>query len=457
MKINIIEPRDLNTRYDVKSLTPGLGPVTVASLLKAAGHRVKVISEYVTQLSMDEVNNADLVGISITTYNARRGFIIACGVKRPVVFGGFHASLMPEECLKYGDYVIRGDGQSIVRLADRLQSGKIEDIKTIPNLVYKKNEQVISNQTCTGSIDVIPDFRLVKDYYKNSLNRLLRIPLLASGSRGCHCNCTFCSIKAVYPDFKKKDAAMLIKDIKSQIKNRHFLAGFLPKIMWITDDNFFSDKIWAKDVLRELAGLQTGYKFVIQARPDIAYDDELLRFIKAAKIGIVYMGIESLDQKSLDNFNKELSVEDIKFAVKKLKSHGIDVHGLFVFGDDAFQKGDGLKVAEFVKQNKLSGALIQPLIPFPGTPLYQKLKQEGRILHEDWRYYNGKVVFEPKNLSAAELQREIYDCYKKVFSPLRAIRFLLKGPRGFRLAGIGEAVFRQLECSKYKNYIKDKM
>jgi radical SAM superfamily enzyme YgiQ (UPF0313 family) len=455
MNIKIIEPYAFNKRYDVRSPTPSIGPIIIASLLKQEGHTVEVLSEYVTEFSIEDINKADLIGISITTYNAKRGYDIAQQVKKPIVFGGFHASLLPEECLAHGDYVITGDGHSIVGLTDYLERKAADAIGQIPNLVYKDGEKIIYNQTETDVIDLVPDFGLVKNYYKNNLNRLLRIPLLTSASRGCHCHCTFCSIKAIFPDFKKKDKKTLIKDIKSQISNQHILSRFLPKIVWITDDNFFSDKEWAKDILRELIKLKTDYRFVIQARPDIASDDELLKLLKDAKVGIVYMGIESLNQKSLDNFNKDLSVRDIEFAIKKIRSHGINVHGLFVFGDDEFKKGDGLKVAEFVKRQKLSGVLIQPAIPFPGTKLYEKLKAEGRLLHEDWQHYNGKVVFKPKNMTAAELQKEIYECYKKVFSPLRVLNFLLKGPRGFKLAGLGEARFRHLEWQKKKNYIKD--
>ena len=434
-----------------------MGPIIIASLLKQEGHTVEVLSEYVTKFTIEEINKADLVGLSITTYNAKRGYDIVRRVKKPIVFGGFHASLLPEECLSYGDYVITGDGHSIVGLADYLDRKGSDTIGQIPNLVYKNGEKIVYNHTETNAMNVVPDFSLVKNYYKNNLNRLLRIPLLTSASRGCHCHCTFCSIKAVFPDFKKKDKKTLIKDIKNQTTKQHFLSKFLPKIVWITDDNFFSDKEWAKDLLRELITLKTNYRFVIQARPDIATDDELLKLLKDAKVGIVYMGIESINQKSLDNFNKDLSVQDIEFAIKKIGSHGINVHGLFLFGDDEFKKGDGLKVAEFVKRQKLSGVLIQPLIPFPGTKLHEKLKEEGRLLQEDWQHYNGKVVFEPKNMTAAELQREIYDCYKKVFSPLKVIKFLLKGPKGFKLAGLGEARLRHLEWSKKKNYIKDNL
>ena len=87
MIIKIIEPNSQSTKYDVRSLTPNLGPVVIASLLKQQGHKVEVISEYITQLNFREIQKADLVGISITTYNAKRGYEIAQRLKKPVVFG----------------------------------------------------------------------------------------------------------------------------------------------------------------------------------------------------------------------------------------------------------------------------------------------------------------------------------------------------------------------------------
>ena len=457
MIIKIIEPNLQNSRYDVSSLTPNPGPVIIASLLKQQGHDVEVISEYVTRLNLLEIRKADLVGISITTYNAQRGYAIARRLKPPVVFGGMHASLMPEECLMYGDYVIRGDGAAIVELAECVAHGRSKHIRQVPNLVFKQDNDIIYNPAETGTINLAPDYSLVKDYDKRGFKRFTRVPLLVNASRGCPHKCTFCSIKAVYPDVKKKDPAVIIEDIKNQTSRRSILSRFLPRIIWITDDNFFAEKKWAKEVLKKLAKLKTGFKFVIQARPDIAYDDELLTLMQQAHFGIVYMGIESLNPRSLENLRKETSTEDILQAIKKIQARGMAVHGLFVFGDDEFKKGDGHRIAQFVKEHDLSGALIQPLTPYPGTDLFRKMKRAGRILHEDWQYYNGKVVFRPKHLTAARLQKEVYDCYRSVYSLSRVTRFFLCGPRGFRLAGLGEAVFRHLEWRKCRNYIKDKL
>jgi radical SAM superfamily enzyme YgiQ (UPF0313 family) len=457
MNIKIVEPYDLDTRYDIRSLTPNPGPVVIASLLKQHGHEVEVISEYVTKLNSAELNKADLVGISITTYNAKKGYQIARQIRKPVVFGGFHASLMPEECLEFGDYVIRGDGHSIVKLADFLDDKGVKDLYQIPNLVYRQNGIIVRNNTESGAVNIVPDYGLVKGYYRVNLNRLLRIPLLVNGSRGCHHNCAFCSIIAVFPKFKKKDVKIVVEDIRRQLKHQHFLSRFLTQVIWITDDNFSSDRNWAKSLLEELTKLKTRHKLAIQTRIDIAKDDDLLHLMKRANIGIVYLGIESLNQKSLENFNKEISAEDIGSAIKKIKSYGMIVRGLFVFGDDEFKKGDSERVAEFAKEHGLCGVLIQPLTPFPGTAFFKKLKDEGRILHENWQDYNGKVVYMPKNLTPAELQEEIYKCYRRVYSPMYVVKFLLFGQKGFKLEVLGEAIFRYIEWLKSRNYIKDKL
>ena len=81
MNIKIVEPYDYNNRYDIKSLTPNTGPVVIASLLKQHGYDVEVISEYVTKLNIEDLNNSDFIGISITTYNAKRGYWIARQIK----------------------------------------------------------------------------------------------------------------------------------------------------------------------------------------------------------------------------------------------------------------------------------------------------------------------------------------------------------------------------------------
>ena len=177
--------------------------------------------------------------------------------------------------------------------------------------------------------------------------------------------------------------------------------------------------------------------------------------MKKARVGRVYLGIETLRSDSLRNFNKNIFLSDVEYAIRRFREFGIDVHGLFVFGDDEFRKGDGREVAEFVKRKRLCGALIQPLTPFPGTRLFKKMEKDNRLLHRNWRWYGDKIVFRPTNMSPAELQKEIYDCYRSVFSLARVAKFLLKGKRGFRLEFLGEGLMRHLEWRTMKRYIQD--
>jgi len=458
MDIKIIEPCSFDRRYNLKSLNPNLGPVIIGTLLKQYGHRVEVISEYVTNISkgdMAEINRADLVGVSITTYNAPRGFEIAENVRVPIVFGGFHASLVPEECLGHGDFVIRGDGHPVVLLADYLENGPDDAVRRIPNLVYRSNGETIFNKRETNAVNVVPDFSLVRGYYKPGLRALLRMPILLNASRGCIRICSFCSIKEVSAGFEKKDIEIVIQDLKNQIRRRPFLSGLLPRVIWITDDNFFSDREWAIDILKALVRCKTKFQFNIQAHADIAEDDEILSLMKEANVGFVSLGIESLNRKSLENFNKGLSPENMVYAIKRLRYYGISVHGLFIFGDDEFKKGDGRQIAAFARRHRLAGLLIQPLTPYPGTRLFDRLRKEGRILHKRWGEYGDKVVFMPKHMSPRELQEEICECYATIYSPLGAVRAMLHARKGFRLMMLGIAFFRQLEMSRIRNYIRE--
>jgi radical SAM superfamily enzyme YgiQ (UPF0313 family) len=457
MNIKIVEPYQFDKRYDVRSLTPGLGPVVIASLLNQNGHRVEVISEYVTRLHPDDLDKADWVGISLTTYNAARAFEIARSVRQPKVFGGFHASLMPEECLGHGDYVIKGDGHPVLRLADFLAGRGSGDLNEIPNLVYRSNGRIIHNREESRALNVVPDFGLVRNYHKFNLNRLLRIPMLANASRGCPHRCTFCCVREIYRNFKPKDKTVVLKSIRALAGSGHLFSRFLPRGIWITDDNFFSDRNWAKEVLVELSKIRTGCPLVVQARPDVAFDGELLDLLRRAGISRLYLGIESLSQKSNDQFRKDASMADLEQAIRKIRMHGIDVFGLFIFGDEEFRAGDGAKVVAFVKRNGLSGALVQPLTPFPGTELFRKMKAESRILHENWSDYNGKVVFQPKQVTPRELLEEIYGCYRKVYSPFRVIKYLFFGKRGMRLGFLGEAAYRYFEGKKVRRYIRDRL
>jgi radical SAM superfamily enzyme YgiQ (UPF0313 family) len=457
VRIVIVEPCQHDPRYDVRSLTPGLGPVVVATLLRDAGHHVEVQSELVEPLHWDSLRRADLVGISVATYNACRGYDISAQLSQPVVFGGMHASLMPEECLRHGAYAVTGDGMPVVALARLVAAGNPlpDALGRVPNLAWRHQDTVVRNPRSPQPADVIPDFGLVRGWRRLGWRRLARIPLLVHGSRGCPHGCDFCAIRAVYPEVRHVPPSRLRQAVEAVTADTHPVQRFLPRFLWITDDNFFADKRWAREALHELSQVDTGFQLVLQARPEVAEDPEMLRLLRAARISRVYVGMESLDQAALDGFHKRQTVEQVERCVGAFSGAGIGVHGLFVFGGDQFRPGDGVRVADWAVKHGLSGLLVQPLTPWPGTALFSRLEAEGRILSRDWRDYNGRVVFRPLHMTPAALTQEVYACYDRVYGTRRLLNTLLHGQPGTRAQVVGEGVIRRMEGVKARRYARD--
>jgi radical SAM superfamily enzyme YgiQ (UPF0313 family) len=126
------------------------------------------------------------------------------------------------------------------------------------------------------------------------------------------------------------------------------------------------------------------------------------------------LGIEFLDDNSFKEYHKKSNYSDILRAVKNIQKHGIGVRGLFIVGTENDSKGIGDKIAQYVIDNDLKGALIQSLFFTPGTPFYEANKHI--LIHQNWEKYNGNVVHYPKNIKPDELQLEIIAASRKIYS-----------------------------------------
>jgi len=136
----------------------------------------------------------------------------------------------------------------------------------------------------------------------------------------------------------------------------------------------------------------------------------------------VYIGFESVNQKTLDAYNKSQSIADIKRAIKKFHNYGIGIHGMFVLGSDEDDKSVFNATSEFSNANEIDSVQYMILTPGPGTPLFARLESEKRLLHKMWEYYDGMhVVFKPKLLSPMELQHGMIDCYKDFYTYGKAL------------------------------------
>ncbi|MFW6457490.1 MAG: B12-binding domain-containing radical SAM protein, partial [Planctomycetota bacterium] len=331
----------------------------------------------------------------------------------PVVLGGPHASFLPEEPLQYGDYVIRGEAEkSFPALVDALEHGK--DLDDIPNLVYRKDGEIVHNENVTQCPDLdtlpIPDLSLIQGH-----DNLKIIPALTT--RGCPHNCTFCSVTQLFGRrYRMVDTDRLLEQAKDWTDEKVFFC----------DDNFTAVPSRTKEVLDKMLTLDRVPRgWSAQVRADVYKDEEMMDLMRRTNCDRVYVGYESVDQRVLDNYNKHQTVQEIKNSIAEFHEHDIAVHGMFMFGADHDDKKTFERTTGFASDNQVDTAQFLILTPVPGTELFRKMEEEGRIITHDWSLYDGHhVVFEPERMSPLELQLGTLRANKRFYSARSALRSL---------------------------------
>ena len=448
MKIRFIEPGNRPYKktiqnwfvYDQYIRTPSNGILTLATILKQDYDDVFCYSESISEIVWKDVLDADIVCISIFTFNANRGYELAEYIRAHsnavIVFGGLHATLNWQETIQYADYILLGEGdETILPLIHHISDGKTP---TFPGVIYRQDGETVrtGDPVIPTEIDTIPDRSLLYQFRKMTAHSTIWPQVHAS--RSCPHNCDYCALVAAFGRcFRGRTPEVVVEDIRQAIA--FFDTGHhrLAKMLWITDDNFFSDREWAMRVLDAIIASGIRYKFTIQARYEVGFDDEMLEKLKAAGFIELALGIEFLEDEAFQNYHKKSTVEEILRSVKNIQSHGLRVRGLFIVGAENHKKGIGEKLADFVIDNNISGCLIQSMYFIPGTPTYERHKDE--LIHpSDWSRCTGKVVHRPKLISATDLQKEIMIATRKIYSPKRLLEAIFTKHGLDRILFIGE-------------------
>ena len=445
MKIRFIEPGNLPYRRSLKNLyvydkyirTPSNGMITLATILNREYEDVFCYSESISKINYNDIFDADIVFITIFTFNANRGYEIAKYIRKNssaiIVFGGLHATLNYEETINYADYVIRGEGDEI--LLDFIKMVENDKIPELPGIIRRDGNQIFNygEPKVPHNIDTIPNRNLLYNFKKMAGHNTLWPQVHAS--RSCPHNCDYCSLVAAFGrKMRTRPAESVVQDIKEAID---FFGKRMLKILWITDDNFFADRAWAKSVLNAIIDSDIKYTFTIQARYEVGFDDEMLELLKKAGFEEIAMGIEFLEDESFKNYNKKSTYQEILLSVRNIQSHGLRVRGLFIFGADNHTKGIGKRLADFVIKNNICGVLIQSMYFIKGTPVYETHKDK-LISKTDWSRCTGRVVHYPKNMTPYELQKEIIIASRLIYSKKRLIEAIFKKRGAERILFIGE-------------------
>lgn len=319
-----------------------------------------------------------LVAITANTAAAPHAYNLAARYRAqgiPVVIGGPHATLMPQEVMLHADAVIVGEGELVWRkILEDCERGQLAR-------VYRS--------------DALPDLKGMPAPRWGLIKGRVYGKGVTIATRGCPFACDYCSIPAMYQRRMRYRPVGEIVDEIRRMPGRGL-------VFW--DDNIGANRKYAKELFRAIAPL--GRWWTSQATLDAAFDDEFLELAAESGCKALFIGLESISQSSLNGANKKHNnVAAYQEAVRRLHSHGIAIQAGTIFGFDHDDKSIFRHTVEYFREIAIDSATIGILVPYPNTPLFNRLEAEGRILTRDWSKYDGKkhVVFQPARMSPEEL------------------------------------------------------
>lgn len=395
-------------RYTRGHLIDFVPPVTGIHLaaLTPSDHEIEVIHEQIRAVPVDR--EVDLVALSFFSGFARSAYSIADRYRAigvTVVAGGPHASYWVEEALQHVDAVVIGEAEEVwPQLLNDFQSGTL-------NSTYRGS---------AASMSGLPTPRY------DLLERRFLVPRVLQATRGCPFTCSFCSVPNFNPGFRVRPIDEVIRDIEKS----HFPFWWQNKVVWFWDDNLLVRRVWAKQLLRELAGLNRWW--LTQASIDIVKDRELLDLMQRSGCIGIFLGIESLDDRDLRSVRKfQNHAGKYGEAISRLHDRGICVMAGFISGFDDQRPDTILATADRLNAIGVDVPFLSILTPFRGTPLYEQLLSSGRILEDrDWPHYNGyNVAFRPEQMSPEQLLDAHRGLWRRAFGPRAVSQRIERGRR----------------------------
>jgi len=386
-------------RSEVIASLPSLGLLTLAALTP---DDIEVSYHEVDDLERDRVPDLvfDLVAISTMTAQAFDAYKLAdqfrdAGIT--VVMGGLHATCVPDECKRHADAVVVGEGEPVwQQLIEDFRSGKLK-----PR--YDSDGSYDFNNAPMPRYDLLDI-----DKY----NRLT-----VQTTRGCPHKCDFCASSIMLtPGYKVKPAHKVIEEIRA-------IKSIWPNpFIELADDNSFMSRAKAYDLLEAM--IPEKVCWFTECDISIAKDQKLLGLMARAGCRQVLIGLESPNETGLDGIESNSNWKLAQYpkyeeAVRAIQSHGITVIGCFVLGLDGQSVKAFDAVYDFAKRTNLYDVQVTLQTPFPGTPLYSRLQNSGRLTHAgQWdRCTLFDLNYEPVGMTREQLQTGFRNLVSRIYNP----------------------------------------
>jgi len=371
-----------------------LAPATLAGLTRRHDPEIEIrfYDDRTEEIPFDEP--ADLVAMSVETYTAKRAYQIASEYRRrgvPVVMGGFHPTLVPEESSEHAESIVVGEAEGLWgTVIDDFRGGRLRRM-------YRQ-----------GARPPLSGLRPDRSIFAGK--RYLPVGLIEAG-RGCHFRCEFCAITSY---FGATQTRRPVEEIVEEIRR------IKKPLLFFVDDNITSNMDQAKEFFRALIPLKI--RWVSQASINAAHDEEFLRLIKASGCEGLLIGFETLDPENLRRMRKSFNMMagGYEKALANLRRHGIRLYATFILGYDG-DNGDTLReTLAFAQRHRFYIVAFNHLTPFPGTALYARLQEEGRLLYDRWwlhpDYRYGMVPFVPRGMSPEQVEQRCIEGRRRFFS-----------------------------------------
>jgi len=385
------------------------------ALMILSSQKVPGVSQTICDLRFEKLpldQHWDMAGISVQTGAVKPAFDLARALRSrgiKVVLGGPYVTIFPDQCRGHADALVIGEADDIWgEVQEDLLSGTLKAeyrVATFPDLSI---ERTVSK----SALDI-------KSYFTTNV---------VQTTRGCPYSCDFCNVHVMNGHrLRHRSIPAVLREVETFLKEDK-------RIFFFLDDTINADEHYADQLFRELESFKI--KWVGQATTALGEQPRLLEAFAGSGCGALLVGIESLDDGSNHAHKKFHNPSNRQVeCIKNIRKAGICVYGSFIYGLDEDTLELPAKLEAFIEETGIDVPGINLLRPIPGTGVFNRLAEEGRLLHspddhDAFKFSWGQeMLYKPRRISLPEFIPSYTALTSRVFTVQNALKRAARAPR----------------------------